>query len=463
MDGRSTTAPAGFRRSDKNEQHRERPKGAHVVNVCHSLATTSWLSDHIAGRNWRRPRRLGTQAGRAEEASLDLVRELGFPFFDQYNDAQVSAMISSVVVKMYLPGVAVVEQDDPGNDLILVFEGELEITRANVEEPLAVIGPGQSFGEMALLDEVPRRATVRALTAATLGFLHRDDFQRASRNQKLMEESRILSVISRSPPFNVCYLPTLVRLAQTSSHIYTDTGMEICPRSELEGSCVFVLQGELEIRASVEIWDRQYLIEDKSKYKKKGMTDAEMEAMKLSNFEGIPVMALQKGMSFGQDVVLGWQRDWVNGVDFTDFHVVATTPGRVLIIRPDSFWQLLHQDRSLKDLLMRRLKIEHNDLRDRMLQICLLLNKFDFATRSGAYLKQIHDLIRGDHTPAQIWTWDRAVKEIIKSREKEEVKRKALNKFDDKMKRVKQQGAQRLFAQLRQKNPMSSSLPNLKF
>lgn len=460
MDGRAT-APAGFRRSDKFAELRERPKGQQVVNVCHSLRTGYWLSDHIAARNWRRPRRLGAEAGRAEAASLELVREIGFPFLDQYNDAQVSAMIASVVIKNYLPGHIVVEQDDPGNELLLIFEGEVEITRANVQEPLARLGPGQSFGEMALVAETPRRATVTALTGATVGFLHRDVYQRSCRNQKLMDESRILSVISRAPPFNVCYQPTLVRVAQTSSHIHTDTGMEVCPRAELEGACIIVLHGEIEVRASMNIWDRQYLIDDKSKYKAR-LTDIEMENMRLSSFEGIPLMHLAKGDYWGHDLALGWDRDWVNGVEFSDFHVVATTPGRVLLIRPDSFWGLLHQDRSLKELLAKRLKMEYNDVRDRMLQITLLLNKYDFVNRSGAYLKQIHDLIREKHVAAQMWTWNKEMKRIIKTRESEELKRKAEHKFEARNQRVRQQGMQNIFAQLRQKPQMSSSLPNLR-
>lgn len=457
----ASTAPAGFKKEESFSDVREKPKGAQVINLCSALGTTSWLSDHIAGRQWRRSQRLEREANRTQALSLDLIRDLGFPFFDQYNDAQVSAMVASTSIKTYLPGTTVVEQDDLGNELVLVFEGELEVLRSNVEEPLAILGPGQSFGEMALIEESFRRATVRCVNAATLGFLHRNDFQSACRHQKLIEDSRILSVISRSPPFNVCYLPTLIRLAQTSSHIYTDTGCEVAPRNELDGALVFILHGEVEVRANVEILNRQFLIEDKSKIKK-GFSDMEMDLMRLTYFEGIPLMWLKKGQYWGHDRALEWNRDWVSGIEFSNFHVVATTPCRTLLVRPDAFQLLFRQDHSLKNLIGRKLKMEYHDVRDKMLQICLLLNKYDFATRSNAYLKQIHDLIREEHVSAQLWTWTRAVKEVIHSRESEERKRKANNKFDMRNKRVDERGMQNMMNKLRQKPQMSSSLPNLR-
>jgi cAMP-dependent protein kinase regulator len=45
-------------------------------------------------------------------------------------------------------------------------------------EPISVLGPGDSFGELALLLDQPRAATVRARTAARLFRLNREGFDR---------------------------------------------------------------------------------------------------------------------------------------------------------------------------------------------------------------------------------------------------------------------------------------------
>jgi CRP-like cAMP-binding protein len=58
-------------------------------------------------------------------------------------------------------GSKIFRHGDPGEKLYLILEGKVRISReipGMGEEALAVLGPGQVFGEMALLDESPRSA-----------------------------------------------------------------------------------------------------------------------------------------------------------------------------------------------------------------------------------------------------------------------------------------------------------------
>ena len=72
------------------------------------------------------------------------------------------------------PGQAIVQEDDPGGVLYLIFEGEAAVSMHGQER--ARLGSGDYFGEVSLLDGGPRSATVtavspvRAFTLASFSF-----------------------------------------------------------------------------------------------------------------------------------------------------------------------------------------------------------------------------------------------------------------------------------------------------
>ena len=70
------------------------------------------------------------------------------------------------------PGEVVVRAGDTGDRFYIVDSGELEITNG----AQATAHGGDFFGEIALLRDVPRTATVRAVSPSELFALDRDDF-----------------------------------------------------------------------------------------------------------------------------------------------------------------------------------------------------------------------------------------------------------------------------------------------
>lgn len=76
-------------------------------------------------------------------------------------------------------GTKVFEHGDAGDKLYLILEGKIRISRevpGMGEEALAILGPGQVFGEMALLDEAPRSADARAHESCRVLTIHKDGF-----------------------------------------------------------------------------------------------------------------------------------------------------------------------------------------------------------------------------------------------------------------------------------------------
>jgi type IV pilus assembly protein PilB len=85
----------------------------------------------------------------------------------------------------YAPQSAIVREGGAGDAAYLILSGLVAVRRKDpdtgMEFLLAELGPGQMFGEMALLTRKPRSASVIALEATTCAVLTRDDFERVMR------------------------------------------------------------------------------------------------------------------------------------------------------------------------------------------------------------------------------------------------------------------------------------------
>jgi CRP-like cAMP-binding protein len=68
------------------------------------------------------------------------------------------------------PGEPIIREGGRGQDMFVVVAGTLRVVKSDAggEQELAVLQPGDSFGEIALLDSGPRSASVVAITATTL-------------------------------------------------------------------------------------------------------------------------------------------------------------------------------------------------------------------------------------------------------------------------------------------------------
>jgi NADH dehydrogenase FAD-containing subunit/uncharacterized membrane protein YphA (DoxX/SURF4 family) len=78
----------------------------------------------------------------------------------------------------YEPGDEVIRQGERGDCAYLILDGEVEVLRQSTGgwQPIARLKSGDCFGEIALLADIPRIATVRCLTPVHLVVLPRDQF-----------------------------------------------------------------------------------------------------------------------------------------------------------------------------------------------------------------------------------------------------------------------------------------------
>jgi putative ABC transport system ATP-binding protein len=90
---------------------------------------------------------------------------------------QLTDVAEKMSKRHYAAGETIVRKGDPGEEFFLVFDGEVEVIRADRE--VARLGPGDFFGEVALISGEPRNATVVARSAVDTYVLGKTDFEAA--------------------------------------------------------------------------------------------------------------------------------------------------------------------------------------------------------------------------------------------------------------------------------------------
>jgi CRP/FNR family cyclic AMP-dependent transcriptional regulator len=95
--------------------------------------------------------------------SPDRVRQLrGLKMFSRCTDAEL-AVVDSLVTEIEVdPGDVLIEEGRPGRESFIISTGEAAVTLGGRD--VARLGPGEFFGEMAILAPQPRTATVTAVT-----------------------------------------------------------------------------------------------------------------------------------------------------------------------------------------------------------------------------------------------------------------------------------------------------------
>ncbi len=117
-------------------------------------------------------------------AGLTLEEIINFlldsPMFGDLDATELSQIVHFMQVQRLREGGVVFHEGDAGDAWYIVYEGEVEVLKDSAGSPrrVAVLGPRGCFGEMAILDDSPRSATVRALTDVTAFRFARVDFSR---------------------------------------------------------------------------------------------------------------------------------------------------------------------------------------------------------------------------------------------------------------------------------------------
>jgi CRP-like cAMP-binding protein len=120
------------------------------------------------------------------ETTIHRLREIGL--FGGLDDEVLERLLKTLAIIDVEPGSVIFQEGDSGREMFVILDGEVEILRHSKrghETRVAMLGPGDWFGEMSILDVLPRSATTRAVaptrllrfTAHELDALYRRDLR----------------------------------------------------------------------------------------------------------------------------------------------------------------------------------------------------------------------------------------------------------------------------------------------
>lgn len=126
------------------------------------------------------------------------LRDIGL--FGGVSEAGIEVLASELPSFRAEPGGLIVREGDSSNEMFIVISGELEVVKQALDGSsvrVAMLGPGDWFGEMAILNVHPRSASVRALAPSLLLSMDAEQVERLLYRRDVKDYALVLMNISR--------------------------------------------------------------------------------------------------------------------------------------------------------------------------------------------------------------------------------------------------------------------------
>ena len=134
--------------------------------------------------------------------------------FSGLSDEELIALKSITQTAFYPAGHVVFKEKDAGDGLYVIGDGRIDISATVAEgetKILSRLGPGEFFGEMAVVDNEPRSATATVEKEATLYFIPRDPMLRMLERLPRLSVGLVRSISLRMRDFNRHYLEEVLQ------------------------------------------------------------------------------------------------------------------------------------------------------------------------------------------------------------------------------------------------------------
>jgi CRP-like cAMP-binding protein len=145
------------------------------------------------------------------------------PFFAGRSEAELAVLAERLVLRRFGADQVIFHFGDPAGLLYIITSGKIKISHSSADGQdavLAILGAGDFFGELALLDDSPRSATAETIEPTETLTLHRDDFLKYIDNNPAFSR-HVLNILARrirhlnKQVSDIFFLDLPARLART--------------------------------------------------------------------------------------------------------------------------------------------------------------------------------------------------------------------------------------------------------
>ena len=135
----------------------------------------------------------GKEDERANEVNLKLETLKKIPLFRYLTYQELVKVLNITYLETFDEGQTVITEGEPGEELYIVLAGRVTVSRNDTE--IIDLHPGVHFGEMALVDQSPRSATITAREPTRLLVLQRRSFYTLIRKEPVLAVKLLWSFV----------------------------------------------------------------------------------------------------------------------------------------------------------------------------------------------------------------------------------------------------------------------------
>ncbi|XP_077479121.1 cGMP-dependent protein kinase 1-like isoform X2 [Stigmatopora argus] len=241
---------------------------------------------------------------RKSKESSELIQRalMDNDFMKHLEQGQISTILDCMRPAVLDKGCRVIKEGDEGSSVYVLEEGTVEVSKEG--KKLCIIESGKVFGELAILYNCTRTATVTALTDIKLWAIDRQGFQTIMMRTGLIKHSQYTDFLRSVPSFQALPEDVLSKLADVLEEMHYNDGDYIIRQGATGDTFFIVSEGQVMLSQQSE-----------------------------SSGEQAPSKTLSKGDWFGEQAL--------KGEDVRTASVTAVGAVTCLVVDRESFKQLI--------------------------------------------------------------------------------------------------------------------------